>query len=296
MLAGCAGTPVQFPSVGRVELTATPFFPQRTHECGPAALATVLAAAGVDVTADELTGKVYLPGRRGSLQLELMAAARGYDRLAYVLEPTLESLLAQLRAGRPVLVLQNLALKWFPAWHYAVVVGFDGGNGTVILRSGVTERLQMPADKFVRSWALAEYWGLSILRTDELPAGLDAGRYVQAAAGLEAAARHTAALQAYRTALAFWPQEPTAALGVGNALYRLGDLAGAERAYRELIARHPRHAVGHNNLAQVLLDRGDPAAALRQIQAARALLDDARFAGELDRTEAQIRRALGGGG
>jgi hypothetical protein len=30
----------------------------------------------------------------------------------------------QLEAGRPVLVLQNLALKLWPQWHYAVVVGY----------------------------------------------------------------------------------------------------------------------------------------------------------------------------
>src|SRR5688572_23044905 len=60
----------------KVELTTTPFFPQKTHQCGPAALASVLSAAGVAITPDELTNEVYLPARRGSLQLELLAATR----------------------------------------------------------------------------------------------------------------------------------------------------------------------------------------------------------------------------
>lgn len=291
-LAGCGGTPVRVPAGEGVELAATPFFPQRAHECGPAALAMVLADSGVEVTADELTDRVYLPGRRGSLQLELVAAARGFDRLAYVIAPRLEALFGQLQAGRPVLVMQNLAFRRFPAWHYAVAIGFDARRQVVILRSGTHERLQMPVEKFARSWALAEHWGLIVLEPGESASGLEAGRYVQAAAGLEAAGRHAVALQAYRTALAQWPREPTAALGVGNALYRLGDLAGAERAYRDLIVWHPRHAVGRHNLAQVLLARGDPVAALREIEAARAVLEDTRFATQLDRTEARIRETL----
>ena len=37
------------------ELEAVPFFPQKAYQCGPAALATVLGAAGFAVTPDELT-------------------------------------------------------------------------------------------------------------------------------------------------------------------------------------------------------------------------------------------------
>src|SRR3569623_3188919 len=53
-----------------VELAAVPFFPQERYQCGPAALATVLASSGAAVTADELAPQVYLPARQGSLQPE----------------------------------------------------------------------------------------------------------------------------------------------------------------------------------------------------------------------------------
>ena len=42
-----------------VELTQTPFFPQQSHQCGPAALATALGASGVDVTPDDLVPQTY---------------------------------------------------------------------------------------------------------------------------------------------------------------------------------------------------------------------------------------------
>src|SRR5688572_29670880 len=112
LLSGCASqTRIedQLPRrmVRQIELRETPFFPQKDYECGPAALATVLVASGVAVTAQELTPKVYLPERRGSLQVELIAAARGYDRLPYSMAPRFDLLLAEVAAGRPVLVLQN---------------------------------------------------------------------------------------------------------------------------------------------------------------------------------------------
>ena len=80
-LAGCAAIGsreaiLEGVDPARVELESTPFFPQSDYQCGPAALATVLAADGVDVTADQLVSEVYLPGRRGSLQVELIAATR----------------------------------------------------------------------------------------------------------------------------------------------------------------------------------------------------------------------------
>ena len=60
----------------RVELKEVPFFPQTEYQCGPAALATALAAAGVKVTPEDLVSQVYLPERKGSLQIEMLAAAR----------------------------------------------------------------------------------------------------------------------------------------------------------------------------------------------------------------------------
>lgn len=291
-LAGCVSTPAKFPTEHPVELTSTPFFPQRIHECGPAALATVLVSSGVDVTPDVLTDKVYLPGRRGSLQLELIAATRGYGRLAYPLPSSLDAITQNVAAGSPVLVLQNLALKQFPAWHYAVVIGFDPQRETVILRSGATERLEMPLKKFARTWRNAGEWAVVVLPPDQLPVDANASRYVQAAAGLEAAGQSAAALQAYRTALTRWPGNTTALLGEGNIHYRQRDLKAAEGSYRKLIEAQPQNAVARNNLAQVLLERGDPESALKEIQAARAALKDETFLSALSDTEAQIRQAL----
>jgi tetratricopeptide (TPR) repeat protein len=280
------------PAQPSIELSDTPFFPQRDYECGPAALATVLAASGVAVTADELVGHVYLPERKGSLQPELLAASRSFDRLPYVLQPELGPLLSEVAAGHPVLVLQNYGLESVPFWHYAVVVGFDAAQDRIVLRSGTERRLVMSARRFMGTWDRAGRWAVTVLEPAVLPASAQRERFLEAASGLEATRRFAAAERAYRAALARWPADTTALLGVGNVSYGAGDLAGAEAAYREVLRIDAAHAVARNNLAQTLLDRGEVQAAFEEITAARATLNDQRLAPLLAQTEQSIRQAM----
>ncbi|MBM4196338.1 MAG: hypothetical protein FJ197_04455 [Gammaproteobacteria bacterium] len=96
------------PSSGPVaELTSVPFFPQTVHQCGPAALATVLVASGLDTTPEALVPQVYVPGRKGSFAVELAAATRRAGRIAYTVESP-QAMLQEIAAGNPVLVLQDL--------------------------------------------------------------------------------------------------------------------------------------------------------------------------------------------
>lgn len=238
-----------------VELTAVPFFPQEEYQCGPAALATVLNWSGIRVTPAELTPQVYLPERRGSLQLELLGAARRHGRVPYVLAPQLESLLAEVSSGNPVLVLQNLGLSWAPRWHYAVVVGFDLRRDRVILRSGPIRRHETPFKVFERTWRRADYWAMVALPPERLPFTAEELPYVQAVAALERLARWPETATAYATALERWPKSLAARLGLGNSRHALGDLHGAEEAFRQAALDHPDAGVAFNNLAQTLLEQ-----------------------------------------
>jgi tetratricopeptide (TPR) repeat protein len=273
---GCAargpllGTAVP-PATRAVELAATPFFAQDAHQCGPAALATVLGAAGREVSPTELADQVFLPGRTGSLQVELVAATRRHGRIPYVIEPRLDALLAELLAGRPVLVLQNLGFEAYPSWHYAVVIGFDPGADSLILRSGIRQREVLSARRFVGTWQRADFWGLVALTPGELPARPDRTRYLEAVAAVEGLGQLEAALAGYRAALERWPDDPVALLGYGNSHYGLGRRDAARDAYLRLVQRHPRHAAGHNNLAQVLADLGDYDGALAVLASALSL-------------------------
>lgn len=267
LLAGCVTRGPLLPvSAGMVELADTPFFPQDRYQCGPAALATVLAAAGVAVAPDELVAQVYVPARRGSLTIEMQAAPRRYDRIAYELQPELAAIIGELDAGRPVLVLHNYGLPFWPRWHYAVVIGYDAGSQRLLLRSGTERRQQMGAAHFMRAWDNADRWALVLLRPGELPSAVQPAPYLAAAGAFERAASPAAALQAFDAAVARWPQEPLAWVGRGTARYRGGAWREAADDYVQALRLDPALAGARNNLAMALLELGCPAAAADELQ------------------------------
>ena len=185
-----------------------------------------------------------------------MAATRGYARLPYLIAPDLSALLAELQDAHPVLVLQNLGFSFYPLWHYAVVIGYLPDDDALILRSGVTRRLVMPAGRFLRSWRLAGYWGLVVLRPGELPARPSPAAYLKSAADLEAVGQTQAAALAYGAAVNRWPNDATAWLGLGNTHYQAGRLPAAEDSYRQAVRVDPGYLAAWNNLAEVLAERG----------------------------------------
>lgn len=255
----------------RVELSDVPFFPQRDYQCGPAALATVLAYGGAGVTADDLVKEVYLPGREGSLQIEMLAAARRHGLVSYELAPRFEDLLREVAAGNPVIVLQDYGVWPISIWHYAVVVGYDHPKSELTLRSGEKKRLVMPFDVFEYVWKDSDYWSMVAVPPQRIPATATESRYLAAILALDHVGNAPATGAAYRTFLARWPDDLTAAIGLANSEYAQKDLAGAEATLREAAARHPGSVAALNNLAQVLSDEGRNDEALALVERALAL-------------------------
>jgi hypothetical protein len=270
VLFGCASAPQLSPGVSVAELTDVPFFAQTEYQCGPAALATLLKHAGADVDADSLVPEVYAPGLRGSLQPELLGAARRHGFVPYVIEPNVGALAAELAARRPVLVLQNLGVKSVPVWHYAVVVGLSGGD--VILRSGEEERRVESGARFLREWQRGSNWAFVALKPGELPATESAAGYIRALAGAEPLLGSGEAERGYRAALERWPNEELVLFASAGQRHAAGDLAEATALYRRLLAVAPRNAAAHNNLANVLAERGCRAEALAEAHAALSAL------------------------
>ena len=254
----------------RQYIDGVPFYAQEEDQCGPAALAGVLGWAGAPSSPAALRPQVYLPQRQGSLQAELLAATRRAGLLAYPLAPRSEDLLRELAAGHPVLVLQNLRWDAWPQWHYAVVVGYDQPAGDWLLQSGDQALLRMAATPFERSWARAGRWAFVALPPQELPASAREDDYTAAVAALERSAAPAAGL-AYERALARWPQDLVARIGLGNLAYGAHDLPGALAHYAQASAEHPEAGDAWNNQAQVLHELGRDAEALAAARRAVAL-------------------------
>ncbi len=269
IVSGCsfqrANTLLNLPE-RHIELIDTPFFPQEAYQCGPAALAMLLAESDVNITPDRLVPEIYIPERKGSLQVEIIGAVRRYNRIPYRVKPDVGSVIAELSAGRPVLVLQNLRLKVWPAYHYAVVVGIQP-NGSVVLRSGISERLVISMDEFRSTWNKAGNWGLIALQGDELPADGDIRRYLHAIADVEATGNAALAEQGYTSVLKKNSSEATAQFGLANAMYAQNRYTSAATLYASLLRQEPFRAEVANNLAESL-------AALHCYSQAIAVLDE----------------------
>ncbi|MCU7885353.1 MAG: PA2778 family cysteine peptidase [Candidatus Thiodiazotropha sp. (ex Lucinoma annulata)] len=274
-LNGCASQGPLLPTLlsdlspdAELELDETPFYPQKQYQCGPAALATVLNYTGISITPDELVPLVYLPEKEGSLQVEMITASRRFNRIPYAIKPDLETLIAELQAGRPVLVFQNLGLKYLPLWHYAVVIGYSVSQDEVVLRSGITRRKVLSAQRFLNTWERGDRWALVLLKPGELPEKPEQMTYLKAVAAMERVASPDTLLNAYQAGLALWPDNPVALFGIASSLHARNDLLAAESSYRRLLNRYPGHTAAHNNLAEVLADRGCYADAVAHIKQA----------------------------
>ena len=261
LLTGCAGLhKIELPAGSEnlptiLELEAVPFYPQSKYQCGPSALAMALTYNDLPITPEELRSQVYTPSKKGSLQMAMVGATRRRGRIAYTFSE-FNSIWPELAAGHPVIVLQNLGLSWLPVWHYAVVIGYNFSERAVILRSGITARKVIPLNTFEKTWSRSNYWGLIVLKPSQLPARATERGYLTAVLGLEKAHQHQAAIEGYQSALTRWPRSLIAFMGLGNSRYALGDLKGAENAFRIAVKHHPQAAGAYNNLAQVLFELG----------------------------------------
>lgn len=280
----------QWPEFRSTELAATPFFPQQEFQCGPAALATVLKTSGVDVLPAQLSPQVFIPGRKGSLQIELIAATRRHGRVPYVLKPEIGAIFREIEAGTPVLLLQNLGVSWLPVWHYAVVVGLDVSADEVILRSGVDERRRMSFRHFRSSWERGGRWAMVTMPPERVPVTAEPLRWLDAVLAFENLGKPDVAMAAYKAAARQWPTSPLVWQVLGNAYHASADHRAAHAAFLRATELAPS-AAAFNNLAQTQLDLGCGAQAAATLELARLLPANEAVQQALQQTAAAVAAA-----
>jgi len=275
LLQACAGTPQTDALLDRippqfvepVELSDVPFFPQEAYQCGPAALATVMVYQGIRISPEQLTPKIYIPQKQGSLQVEIVRTIRDYNLVPYVIEPALTNLLSEIKAGHPVLVMQNLGVSWYPQWHYAVVIGYNLQDEVVLLRTGDIERYPMKLYTFEYTWERSKHWAVVALPANELPATADRWQYLRTIVAFEQTQNWPVLNQAYESGLKRWPGDRDLLMGYGTALYLQKRLQEAQQYY-ELILSREDYAPAYNNTAQIYAEQGDFDRALQYVQKA----------------------------
>lgn len=261
-LVGCASTPRLAETTEerlprQLLLDDVPFHAQRDYQCGPASLAMVLNDGGFDVDVDTLIPQVFLPGREGSVQPEMLATVRRHGRIPFVIEGRLDALLTEVASGHPVVVMQNLALPAWPMWHYAVAIGFDLDRDELILHSGEEPRRVESFRRFDATWARSERWAFVALPPGQLPEGVRPAAAMEAISAFERLHGAEASLPAWAALADRFPGNGMVQFGLGNARHASGDSEAAIAAFERAVSAQPELAVAWLNLGLARRGQGD---------------------------------------
>ena len=212
-----------------------PFVEQAQYLCGPAAMTMVMQHTGNFTPLNLLTEQMYTKELKGTFQTEMMSAARRQGFLPLPVR-NLHDLLKEVSNGHPVIVFQNLGLKSFPKWHYAVVTGYNLAVPEIILHSGKEKNQKMDMRLFERTWVYADSWALTVETPDDLPSTATELDVAREAVMFESLGKTKLARDIYLSMLKKWPRSYIAHIGLGNTSYALKDYSSSmgylERASR----------------------------------------------------------------
>lgn len=274
LLAGCQ-TPPQTrqllaapPNIAEQHLIAkVPFFPQQQFFCGPTTLSEVAGFYGLNKSPSTIAPSTFIPGREGTLQIEMVAATRQLGLVAYAQRSSMQQLLSLVAEDIPVIVLQNNSIGWYPQWHYAVVIGYDLKAAEVILHTGVTANYRLNFSTFERTWHRGNYWMLAMLPSHKTSAQLDPFVYTKACQDLLNTQQTATGIAALQTATKQWPDYWLPYFLLGNHYYATQP-SEAARWFAKGLPFAQQQVPYLNNYAMLLSKLGCHLQANRFIQAA----------------------------
>lgn len=253
---------------------AVPFIAQQAYYCGPAALAEIAQFWGLAVDQQSLAKQLFIPGKKGSLAIEMQAAGRQLGLLSYPLAKNLSAILGEVNAGNPVLVFQNLGFSWWPQWHYAVVVGYDLNEEELILHSGSRQNYQLSFRTFMATWARTNYWARVLTDSSRLPDTAKPAQYIASANEFEQLGDLDRAMPFYTLAAEQWPNSKPVLTALANAALTQGNAGLAADLFEQILQSHPDDPALWNNYAFALLKDNCRDMALAAISKAVSLAED----------------------
>ncbi|WP_373035595.1 PA2778 family cysteine peptidase [Sulfurimonas sp.] len=234
----------------------------------------------------ELDKRTLIPAKGGTLQIELIAAARADGMLVYPLEPTFDALFSELSEHHPVIVLVNRSYSWYPLWHYAPITGYDAREQTILMHFGNTPNEAVPIGTFGALWERSGNWGVVLLPPGQLPASATAKKFLQSAYDLEKIGMINEAIIAYKSALTRWKDDIPTLFALGNAYYKLHQIDKAEEIYRYILLIDYKYPFALNNLADILCHTNRSDEALKLLD--RVVTDDVEMQALINNTRKEI--------
>lgn len=229
-------------------IKTVPVIKQDDYHCGPATLAMVMQYHGGSQTPEEMARDLFHRNLKGSFFPEMKARARSEGMM--VLEVSdLRKAFEEVRAGNPVIILQNNGISFFPRWHFAVLTGMNFDGPDVYLNDGDDKVNRTDMRLFERSFILGGRRSLVILPAGKLAATVKEPEHLEAATMLESIGKHREAATAYLAILQKWPQSLVGSMGAANTLYYLNEKKRAAEILIRATGHHPEVAMLWHNLA-----------------------------------------------
>lgn len=294
LFSGCAlKEPLPSGEAAESSHLTVPFVPPRSDRCASSALEMVAGYWQENgnyqplLSPQELDRRTLIPEKKGTLQIELVAATRAEGLVAYPLKPSLDALLEELSAENPVIVLVNRAYSWYPLWHYATVTGYDAEHEKIFSHFSDIPDEPIAIATFSSIWNRSDRWGIVPVPPDHIPVTAEPREWLKAAYDLETTGRLDTASIAYESGVRRWPEHIPLLFALANARYREGRLDEAEKRYREILDQEPDHPYALNNLADLLCRKGRGKEALKLLER-KPFTDDAAES-LIEKTRSEIR-------
>ncbi len=234
----------------------------------------------------ELDARTLIPGKGGTLQIELVTAAEANGLIAYPIEPTFDALIRELNEYHPVIVLVNRGYFWYPLWHYAVITGYDVKMQTILTHFGDTPNEAIPIGTFAALWERSGNWAVVLLPPGQLPEFATAEKFLSSAYNLEKNGLTNEAIIAYETALKRWPNDIPLLFALGNAYYKVYQISKAEEIYRYILLIDSKYFFALNNLADLLCQTGKSDEALKLLN--QVVTDDVKIQTLINNTRKEV--------
>jgi len=153
-MAGCVQRPAfqaDRDITARTVRLAVPFISQtQVNDCGPVALASVLAFHGRDTSLDEVTRAVFTPVLERTLLPDMENHARklGFSTSSGRGDP--DMLRRRIDAGTPVILMLEMGGRMFSQGHYVVVLGHDPEG--FLMHVGTSADMFLPESELIERW------------------------------------------------------------------------------------------------------------------------------------------------
>ncbi len=283
LLAGCAS-----PSISLIRnnladnldagvILDVPFVKQKTFYCGPAALSAIFAYWGNPCSQEKIAEKIFLPGLKGSLNVDLEKYAKdnGFWAKGHIAD--FSEIKNRVKAGIPIIVMEKLHPFILNRYHYTVIVGFDDIKKVIIEHTGEQDFVIRSYNGFKRNWYAAGNWMLEIMPLEKADDDMSVEDNVELGVLLEKKGQWDQSLKHYYDALRENSETPTALFNIGNVYLNMGELDDAELAYRKAIELKKDFPDCYNNMACLFIRKEEYEKAHVFVDKALALDPDKRF-------------------